>query len=66
MKTWKKVTSIAFTAALAVGLAACSSSEKEAKVSRRNTASDYPKSNITIVAPSGAGGGWDLTARCDC
>ncbi|MEG0261264.1 MAG: tripartite tricarboxylate transporter substrate binding protein, partial [Lysinibacillus sp.] len=23
----------------------------------------YPKSNITIVAPSGAGGGWDLTAR---
>ncbi|KGR73751.1 tripartite tricarboxylate transporter substrate binding protein [Ureibacillus sinduriensis] len=26
-------------------------------------ASGYPESNITIVAPSGAGGGWDLTAR---
>ncbi|MFJ8064994.1 Bug family tripartite tricarboxylate transporter substrate binding protein [Psychrobacillus sp. NPDC096426] len=64
MKTWKKITSIAFTAALAVGLAACSSSEKgsESKVEGA-TASDYPKNNITIVAPSGAGGGWDLTAR---
>ncbi|QCR31657.1 tripartite tricarboxylate transporter substrate binding protein [Lysinibacillus sp. SGAir0095] len=27
------------------------------------TNSGYPESNITIVAPSGAGGGWDLTAR---
>ncbi|MGA4720000.1 Bug family tripartite tricarboxylate transporter substrate binding protein [Fictibacillus nanhaiensis] len=25
--------------------------------------SDYPKKPITVVAPSGAGGGWDLTAR---
>lgn len=25
--------------------------------------SKYPSKNITIVAPSGAGGGWDLTAR---
>lgn len=25
--------------------------------------SGYPESNISIVAPSGAGGGWDLTAR---
>lgn len=64
MKTWKKITSIALTTALAVGLAACSSSEKgsETKVEGKST-SDYPKNNITIVAPSGAGGGWDLTAR---
>lgn len=60
MKSWKKVTSIAFTAALAVSLAACSSSDSGGK---KATASEYPKSNITIVAPSGAGGGWDLTAR---
>jgi putative tricarboxylic transport membrane protein len=25
--------------------------------------SNYPKKPITVVAPSGAGGGWDLTAR---
>jgi putative tricarboxylic transport membrane protein len=25
--------------------------------------SDYPKKQITVVAPSGAGGGWDKTAR---
>ncbi|WNB93848.1 tripartite tricarboxylate transporter substrate binding protein [Bacillus sp. NEB1478] len=25
--------------------------------------SDYPTKSITVVAPSGAGGGWDLTAR---
>lgn len=60
MKGWKKVTSIAFTAALAVSLAACSSSDSGSKEA---TASEYPKNNITIVAPSGAGGGWDLTAR---
>jgi putative tricarboxylic transport membrane protein len=62
MKTWKRVTSIAFTAALAVGLAACSSSDSDSEVEGA-VVSDYPKNNITIVAPSGAGGGWDLTAR---
>lgn len=39
-------------AVLAVGLAACGGS-----------GSSYPNKAITIVAPSGAGGGWDLTAR---
>ncbi|MFE1244241.1 Bug family tripartite tricarboxylate transporter substrate binding protein [Fictibacillus sp. NPDC058756] len=41
-------------------LAACSTSG-----SSGNNAgdSDYPKKSITVVAPSGAGGGWDLTAR---
>jgi putative tricarboxylic transport membrane protein len=40
-------------------LAACSTSG-----SSSNTGdSDYPKKSIAVVAPSGAGGGWDLTAR---
>ncbi|RZT22679.1 Bug family tripartite tricarboxylate transporter substrate binding protein [Fictibacillus sp. BK138] len=41
-------------------LAACSTSG----TSGNNAGdSDYPKKSITVVAPSGAGGGWDLTAR---
>ncbi len=59
MLTWKKITGVALTAALAISLAACSSDDSEGKAS----APDYPKNNITLVAPSGAGGGWDLTAR---
>lgn len=54
---WKKITSIAFVTSLAVGLVACSSD------GGGSSSSDYPKNNITLVAPSGAGGGWDLTAR---
>ncbi|MGG0655947.1 tripartite tricarboxylate transporter substrate binding protein [Rummeliibacillus pycnus] len=42
-------------------MAGCSSSNSNSGSSA--TKSDYPKSNISIVAPSGAGGGWDLTAR---
>ena len=57
---WKKITTVAFAATLALGLAACSSSDSDGASS---DGSDYPKNNITIVAPSGAGGGWDLTAR---
>ena len=64
MKMWKKITSVAFAATLALGLAACSSSDGDSKdASSSSGGSDYPKNNITIVAPSGAGGGWDLTAR---
>lgn len=51
----KKLLTFAFVAALSLGVAACSSDD--------SSSSDYPKNNITIVAPSGAGGGWDLTAR---
>ncbi len=54
MNMWKKFTSIAAIATLSLGLAACSSTQAD---------EEYPTSNITIVAPSGAGGGWDLTAR---
>ncbi|WP_313893400.1 tripartite tricarboxylate transporter substrate-binding protein [Psychrobacillus sp.] len=57
MKIWKKISSIAVVTTLAVGLAACSSD------GGGESKSDYPKNNIVVVAPSGAGGGWDLTAR---
>lgn len=51
----KKLLTFVSIAALSMGLAACSSDD--------SSSSDYPKNNLTIVAPSGAGGGWDLTAR---
>lgn len=61
MKMWKKLTTVALASMLALGLTACSADESEGKV--EGATSKYPESNITIVAPSGAGGGWDLTAR---
>ncbi|MBN6885422.1 putative tricarboxylic transport membrane protein [Cytobacillus horneckiae] len=62
MISLKKVSAFLLAGALVAGMAACSS---------QNTSSDekseggagYPKKTITVVAPSGAGGGWDLTAR---
>ncbi|MBO1514556.1 tripartite tricarboxylate transporter substrate binding protein [Metabacillus bambusae] len=42
-------------------LAACGG--KQEATGGDGNASDYPKKPITVVAPSGAGGGWDLTAR---
>ncbi|SDM98207.1 putative tricarboxylic transport membrane protein [Fictibacillus solisalsi] len=43
--------------ALSLGLVACSSG------ANGTDKSNYPEKAITVVAPSGAGGGWDLTAR---
>jgi len=67
---WKKFTTVALTSLLALSLAACSSSNGGSSSESDSggtddavKAPDYPKNNITIVAPSGAGGGWDLTAR---
>ncbi|MDN7244870.1 tripartite tricarboxylate transporter substrate binding protein [Planococcus shenhongbingii] len=54
----KKLISVSLAGVLAVGLAACSSGE-----SSNASSENYPERSITIVAPSGAGGGWDLTAR---
>ncbi|MED5014896.1 hypothetical protein P9859_11540, partial [Geobacillus stearothermophilus] len=52
---------------MTLALAACGGNESAgAKSSGSNSgssASNYPTKPITIVAPSGAGGGWDLTAR---
>ena len=54
---WKKLSTVALAGSLALSLAACSSGGNE------SASSNYPEKGITIVAPSGAGGGWDLTAR---
>lgn len=54
---WKKLSTVALAGSLALSLAACSSEGNE------SASSNYPEKGITIVAPSGAGGGWDLTAR---
>ena len=63
MGIWNKISSVALVASLSIGLAACSSGEGASSGSGGSSTSDYPKNNITLVAPSGAGGGWDLTAR---
>ncbi|WP_142827031.1 Bug family tripartite tricarboxylate transporter substrate binding protein [Planococcus soli] len=57
----KKMISVSLASILAVGLAACSSEENSQ--ASTNGSPDYPERGLTIVAPSGAGGGWDLTAR---
>lgn len=57
----KKMISVSLASVLAIGLAACSS-EENSQASEKASA-DYPERGLTIVAPSGAGGGWDLTAR---
>lgn len=46
---------------LTLMLAACGGNKETA--GKNESASNYPEKPITLVAPSGAGGGWDLTAR---
>ncbi|TCM95833.1 putative tricarboxylic transport membrane protein [Paenibacillus sp. BK033] len=55
IKSWKA----APIAVLAISLAACGSAANKSG----SGSSDYPSKSLTIVAPSGAGGGWDMTAR---
>lgn len=57
MSMKKKLLTLFSATALTLGLAACGDSDSS------SGDKDYPTSNLTIVAPSGAGGGWDLTAR---
>ena len=57
----KKLVALFSAAVLSLALVACSDSSTGDSGS--GDGGDYPKNNITIVAPSGAGGGWDLTAR---
>ncbi|SFJ29348.1 tripartite tricarboxylate transporter substrate binding protein [Thermoflavimicrobium dichotomicum] len=54
----KKLSAILLPGVLALGLAACSQ-----KPNFGNSGKGYPEKPITVVAPSGAGGGWDQTAR---
>nr|WP_236013341.1 tripartite tricarboxylate transporter substrate binding protein [Paenibacillus glycanilyticus] len=55
MKSWKA----APIALLALSLAACGSASSQSG----SGSSNYPSKSLTLVAPSGAGGGWDMTAR---
>ncbi|UUZ93691.1 tripartite tricarboxylate transporter substrate binding protein [Paenibacillus sp. P25] len=64
-KAWK----VASVSVLAASLAACGSAGGAkpaaggADKGKEAAASKYPEKAISIVAPSGAGGGWDMTAR---
>lgn len=58
----KKVSAIILAGSLALSLGACSSSSSDTSGEKKES-TGYPKKAISIVAPSGAGGGWDLTAR---
>lgn len=68
-----KWTTVMLCSLLALGLAACSANQpasspaadkKEGAATERKAAvSSYPEKPIAIMAPSGAGGGLDLTAR---
>ncbi|WP_204559027.1 tripartite tricarboxylate transporter substrate binding protein [Bacillus mesophilus] len=58
----KKLLSVLFISLLVFSLAACGGTNQET-AGEAETSSKYPEKPITIVAPSGAGGGWDLTAR---
>jgi putative tricarboxylic transport membrane protein len=61
MFSMKKISAVLCAGALAVSLGACSSDAPASSAKKKG--SDYPTKAITVVAPSGAGGGWDLTAR---
>ncbi|KIY21034.1 Bug family tripartite tricarboxylate transporter substrate binding protein [Mesobacillus subterraneus] len=56
-----KISVVICAGALAVSLGACSNDAPAS--SAKKEGSGYPDKTITVVAPSGAGGGWDLTAR---
>jgi putative tricarboxylic transport membrane protein len=58
----KKFSAVMCAGALALSLGACSSNETASSGTKKES-TGYPKKAITVVAPSGAGGGWDLTAR---
>ncbi|MDQ0415407.1 Bug family tripartite tricarboxylate transporter substrate binding protein [Mesobacillus stamsii] len=56
-----KISVVLCAGALAISLGACSNDAPAS--SAKKEGSGYPDKTITVVAPSGAGGGWDLTAR---
>ncbi|MFC7441294.1 tripartite tricarboxylate transporter substrate binding protein [Laceyella putida] len=57
----KKFSTVLLAGMLALGLTACS--QKPNFAGSGAGSSGYPSKAVTIVAPSGAGGGWDQTAR---
>ncbi len=54
---------IAAAAATLVGLAACSSTPAAEPASNGGASADFPKGNITLIVPYGAGGPTDISAR---
>jgi putative tricarboxylic transport membrane protein len=62
MFSFKKISSVMCAGVLALGLGACSSKDTSSD-GGKEVDKGYPQKAITVVAPSGAGGGWDLTAR---
>ncbi|MFT9849182.1 tripartite tricarboxylate transporter substrate binding protein [Aneurinibacillus sp. REN35] len=67
MKGWKKMITASLSLTIVAMLAACgngSNTDTSAGAGKKEGgASNYPTKQITMVAPSGAGGGWDKTAR---
>ncbi|GIP40227.1 tricarboxylic transport TctC [Paenibacillus sp. J31TS4] len=64
MKARAKWAAVPLAVLMAVSLTACGTSKStQGSESDSNKASAYPQKPITVVAPSGAGGGWDKTAR---
>lgn len=61
MKTKKRWALTMMAGVMAFGLAACGGGATESSKSAKS--SSYPEKPIVVVAPSGAGGGWDKTAR---
>ncbi|QQE76107.1 tripartite tricarboxylate transporter substrate binding protein [Brevibacillus composti] len=59
----KMLGTILLTTLMSVSLAGCGSGEKGPASPEAAKPSGYPEKPIVIVAPSGAGGGWDMTAR---
>jgi putative tricarboxylic transport membrane protein len=59
----KKITGIVLSGFLAISLTACGGAATEKTGDAGSAASAYPEKPISVVAPSGAGGGWDKTAR---
>ncbi|MEH7117509.1 tripartite tricarboxylate transporter substrate binding protein [Neobacillus vireti] len=63
----KKISAVMCAGALALSLGACSSSSSKetagSNSAKKEASTGYPTKAISVVAPSGAGGGWDLTAR---
>ncbi|MEK5521629.1 Bug family tripartite tricarboxylate transporter substrate binding protein [Heyndrickxia sp. FSL W8-0423] len=62
MLKMKKISTLLCAGALALSLGACSS-DGASGTDKKKESTGYPKKAISVVAPSGAGGGWDLTAR---
>lgn len=59
----KRMTTILLSGVLTLGLTACGGAAKDTAATKSGQASNYPEKPITIIAPSGAGGGLDTTAR---